>query len=129
MSTCNFFELLHCKYTVFANTCVCNIDNLHTSESYDSFDELVMKAKINFFATVVGSHPNIVEFIGSVTDHPSCKYEVEKNCPSYRYPICLIHMYTTEFIVSVWFCDGCPLLVKLQYCLILFCICLLTYFS
>lgn len=44
------------------------------TENFDTLDELVMKAKINFFAAKVGNNPNIVEFIGSVTDSPSCKF-------------------------------------------------------
>ena len=29
-----------------------------------------MKAKINFTATVVGSHPNVLKFMGAVVDDP-----------------------------------------------------------
>jgi hypothetical protein len=29
-------------------------------------DEMLMKAKINFTGTVVGSHPNVLKFLGAV---------------------------------------------------------------
>ncbi|XP_069110358.1 fibroblast growth factor receptor 2-like, partial [Argopecten irradians] len=38
-------------------------------ESHTEIDEMVMTAKINFFATKVGSHPNVVQFVGAVLDN------------------------------------------------------------
>ncbi|XP_033739140.1 uncharacterized protein LOC117326497 [Pecten maximus] len=38
-------------------------------ESHTEIDELVMNAKINFFATKVGSHANVIQFIGAVLDN------------------------------------------------------------
>ncbi|KAJ8314807.1 hypothetical protein KUTeg_006957 [Tegillarca granosa] len=40
-------------------------------ENFKDEDEFIMKAKMNFFATVVGKHPNVLEYIGGVVDHPS----------------------------------------------------------
>ena len=42
--------------------------NVYFSEGFSETDETLMKAKINFTATVVGDHPNIVKFIGAVVD-------------------------------------------------------------
>lgn len=39
-------------------------------EGFTEIDETLIKAKINFTATVVGDHPNIVKFIGAVVDDP-----------------------------------------------------------
>ena len=33
-----------------------------------------MKAKINFMATQVGTHANILTFIGAVIDNDACKF-------------------------------------------------------
>lgn len=38
-------------------------------ESHTEIDEMVMTAKINFFATKVGSHSNVVQFVGAVLDN------------------------------------------------------------
>ncbi|XP_021363702.1 uncharacterized protein LOC110456947 isoform X2 [Mizuhopecten yessoensis] len=38
-------------------------------ESHTELDELVMNAKINFFATKTGSHANVIEFVGAVLDN------------------------------------------------------------
>ncbi|XP_069126322.1 uncharacterized protein [Argopecten irradians] len=38
-------------------------------ESHTELDALVMNAKINFFATKVGSHANVVQFVGAVLDN------------------------------------------------------------
>lgn len=46
---------------------------LFFSENFKDEDEFIMKAKMNFFATVVGKHPNVLEYIGGVVDHPSRK--------------------------------------------------------
>ena len=37
-------------------------------EGFTEGDELLMKAKINFTATAVGNHPNVIKFIGAVMD-------------------------------------------------------------
>lgn len=39
-------------------------------EGFKENDEILMKAKINFTATVVGSHPNVLKFMGAVVDDP-----------------------------------------------------------
>lgn len=46
---------------------------VYFSENFKDEDEFIMKAKMNFFATVVGKHPNVLEYIGGVVDHPSRK--------------------------------------------------------
>ena len=47
------------------------------AESFSESDEMLMKAKINFTATVVGNHPNVVKFIGVVVeDHTSKSWVV-----------------------------------------------------
>ena len=39
---------------------------------------MLMKAKINFTATVVGNHPNVIKFIGAVVeDHASESHPVK----------------------------------------------------
>ncbi|XP_021363664.1 uncharacterized protein LOC110456921 [Mizuhopecten yessoensis] len=38
-------------------------------ESHTEIDELVMNAKINFFATKVGSHTNVIQFLGAIIDN------------------------------------------------------------
>ncbi|OWF55670.1 uncharacterized protein LOC110456866 [Mizuhopecten yessoensis] len=38
-------------------------------ESHTEIDEMVMTAKINFFATKIGSHPNVIKFAGAVLDN------------------------------------------------------------
>ena len=50
--------------------CYCIADN------FTEGDETLMKAKINFTATVVGSHPNVVKFIGAVVDDPASKNHI-----------------------------------------------------
>jgi hypothetical protein len=44
--------------------------------SFNEDDKLLMMAKINFFATQVGQHANIINFIGAVTDNIHRKYSV-----------------------------------------------------
>ncbi|XP_060067030.1 uncharacterized protein LOC132547281 [Ylistrum balloti] len=38
-------------------------------EAHTELDQMVMTAKINFFATMVDSHPNVVQFVGAVLDN------------------------------------------------------------
>ncbi|KAJ8310213.1 hypothetical protein KUTeg_012078 [Tegillarca granosa] len=40
-------------------------------ENFKDEDKFIMKAKMNFFATVVGKHPNVLGYIGGVVDDPS----------------------------------------------------------
>ena len=41
-------------------------------EGFSESDMMLMKAKINFTATVVGNHPNVIKFVGAVVeDHAS----------------------------------------------------------
>ncbi|KAJ8306434.1 hypothetical protein KUTeg_016979 [Tegillarca granosa] len=40
-------------------------------ESHTERDEYLMQAKINFMATTVGNHPNVLGFIGAVVDYES----------------------------------------------------------
>lgn len=42
-------------------------------EGFSVDDQTLMKAKINFTATVVGNHPNILKFIGAVVEDPASK--------------------------------------------------------
>ncbi|XP_050418757.2 tyrosine-protein kinase receptor Tie-1 [Patella vulgata] len=40
-------------------------------DNYTVDDETLMRAKVNYMATVVGKDPNVLEFIGAVVDNPS----------------------------------------------------------
>ncbi|XP_052814816.1 uncharacterized protein LOC128241772 [Mya arenaria] len=50
-----------------ANNCNTVIAKVLKSE-YSKQDEHLMKAKINYFSTVVGKHENVIKFIGAVVD-------------------------------------------------------------
>ena len=50
-----------------------SLSNISISENFSQDDETLMKAKINFTATVVISHPNIVKFVGAVVDDTTSK--------------------------------------------------------
>jgi hypothetical protein len=41
---------------------------------YTEENEMSMRAKINFYATQVGEHPNILRFLGAVVDDESRKF-------------------------------------------------------
>ena len=44
------------------------------SDDHTEDDVLTMMAKINFAATKVGEHPNILRFLGAVVDNDECMY-------------------------------------------------------
>lgn len=48
-------------------------------EGFTENDKTLMKAKINFTATAVGSHPNVLKFIGAVVDDTACKFNKQKS--------------------------------------------------
>ena len=48
------------------------------SENYTEEDLVLMKAKINFFATKVGRHPCILEFLGAVMEDEKSKHHYAK---------------------------------------------------
>lgn len=43
-------------------------------EGFTENDEILMKAKINFTATVVGDYPNVIKFLGAVVDDARSTY-------------------------------------------------------
>ena len=54
------------------NRCVCRFTTCLTA-GFTEDDALTMMAKINFFATQVEDHDNVIKFIGAVTDNQGCK--------------------------------------------------------
>ena len=56
-----FFVCAFCKST------------LHCPAGYTEDDALKMTAKINFFATKLGDHDNVIKFLGAVMDNKHCE--------------------------------------------------------
>jgi hypothetical protein len=56
--------------------CYCSNVYAFVLASFNEDDKLLMMAKINFFATQVGQHANIINFVGAVTDNIHRKYSV-----------------------------------------------------
>ena len=62
---------------------------------------MLMKAKINFTATIVGKHPNVVKFIGAVIDDPASKAIVFGNVlKSICNGVSIEKLYTLRYFIG-----------------------------
>ena len=53
---------------------ILNVQCLCLTAGFTQDDALKMMAKINFFATQLEDHDNVIKFVGAVTDNQGCKW-------------------------------------------------------
>ena len=53
---------------------ILNVLYLCLTAGFTQDDALKMMAKINFFATQLEDHENVIKFVGAVTDNQGCKW-------------------------------------------------------